>query len=423
MTDLVAKWTGWHADALRDALRMTNEEFAEHLQIAVRTAAYWRSRPAMVPRQGMQQILDAAFEQAPELARAQFRRLLAEAGRDCAPGALAIAAVPDDPAALTEWLTATSTTDDAIDDADHAAALLAESHARIPPAILLADVRQLQARVWRLLTEGRPRHRQERELLRVNGDLLAHASLLLSDLRAGREADRYGNTAKLYLREAGASEGKAWYVLAKNARWNQLYALAADLASQGLLADPTVPMAIQLGCYEANTSALAGDAGRARTAMRHAEERAAALQASQLTTSPWSFPPERMTIFRLSVSLRTGDPDGALHAASGTALEWDPDGPHVPAAWAQIRIGAGIACVLKDEPDGAAEQVRPVFSMPPGLRIATVTGWLAELDRRLANARYAHVPVVAGLRQQISDFTESAPADTQRSKSGKETPE
>src|SRR5262249_60604776 len=78
VTDLVATWTGWHANALRQALRMTNEEFAEHLSVAVRTVVYWRTRPEMVPRQGTQQILDIALERAPELARAQFRRLLAE---------------------------------------------------------------------------------------------------------------------------------------------------------------------------------------------------------------------------------------------------------------------------------------------------------------------------------------------------------
>src|SRR5262249_60448947 len=42
---LVATWTGWHANALRQALRMTNEEFAEHLSVAVRTVVYWRTRP------------------------------------------------------------------------------------------------------------------------------------------------------------------------------------------------------------------------------------------------------------------------------------------------------------------------------------------------------------------------------------------
>ena len=49
MTDLPPTWTGWHADALRRALRMTNEEFAEHLDVAVRTVVYWRTRPGAPP--------------------------------------------------------------------------------------------------------------------------------------------------------------------------------------------------------------------------------------------------------------------------------------------------------------------------------------------------------------------------------------
>ena len=419
MTYVVARWTGWHANALREALRMTNEEFAEHLQVAVRTVAYWRSDPGMVPRQGMQQILDVALERAPDQARAQFRTL-AEAGSDSSSVPRANAAAHDDPAGLTEWLTATGTSDEVIEAVDRAAIALAESHAWTPAPVLLSDVRQLQARTWRLLTAGRPRHRQERELLRVNGDLLAHMSLLLSDLHADQDADRYGNAARLYLREAGASEGNACYVLAKNARWKRLYGIAADLASQGLASGPPVPMAVQLGCYEANTSALAGDAAPARAAMRQAEERATVLPPAQLTTSPWSFPSERMTIFRVSVALRTGDPDGALLAASRTSAAWDPDGPHVPAAWAQIRIGTGIACVLRDEPDGAAEQVAPVFDLPPELRIATVTGWLSDLDRRLTGARFVNLPVVAGLREQISDFTRTAAGAQQPP--GKEMP-
>src|SRR5215831_15422611 len=119
VTDLVASWTGWHANALRQALRMTNEEFAEHLDVSVRTVAYWRTRPEIVPRQGMQQILDVALQRAPELALAQFRRMLAE--RDSiGPHSAAIVTESDDPASLTEWLTITSTSDDEIERIDRA---------------------------------------------------------------------------------------------------------------------------------------------------------------------------------------------------------------------------------------------------------------------------------------------------------------
>jgi transcriptional regulator with XRE-family HTH domain len=404
--NLVTTWTGRHADALRHALRMTNEDFAEHLGVSVRTVAYWRSRPAMVPIQSMQQLLDVALERASEAQRAQFRHLL---GEHDAGGTPAADAAADDPARLTEWLTATSTSDELVAGMDRAAAVLAEAHPRTPAGLLLADARQLQARIQQVLTGGGLRHRQERDLLRVNGEVLAHMSLLLSDLHASQRADDYGNAAQLYLREAGASEATAWYVLAKNARWRHQYARAADLASQGLRHGSPAAMTVQLACYEANASALAGDVGRARAAMRQAEEHAAVLSARQVSSSPWSFPAERMTIFRVSVALHTGELDAALLAADEVGPAWNPNGPYVPAAWAQIRIGAGIACLLKDAPDGAGEQVRPVLDLPPGLRIATVTGWLADLDRHLADARYARTPVVTELRQQIREFTKTAP--------------
>src|SRR5262249_16218010 len=158
------------------------------------------------------------------------------------------------------------------DRIDRAAAAFAQAHPLTPAIALLADVRQLQAKIQRALTGGRLRHRQERDLLRVNGGVLAHISLLLGDLRASQAADDYGNAALLYLREAGSSESIAWYVLAKNARWRHQYVLAADLAGQGLQHGSSGPMTVQLACYEANASALAGDGNRARAVMQYAEE-------------------------------------------------------------------------------------------------------------------------------------------------------
>ena len=87
--DVVSSWTGARADALRKALRMTNEAFAERLGAAVRTVAYWRERPASVPQPVMQAALDTVLAQAPEPARAQFWLILTErerTGPACSPG-------------------------------------------------------------------------------------------------------------------------------------------------------------------------------------------------------------------------------------------------------------------------------------------------------------------------------------------------
>lgn len=74
--NVVGTWTGHRADALRQALRMTNESFASHLGVAPRTVAYWRKRPDVVPQPAIQEALDAALERAPERAKAQFALLL-----------------------------------------------------------------------------------------------------------------------------------------------------------------------------------------------------------------------------------------------------------------------------------------------------------------------------------------------------------
>lgn len=73
---VVSTWTGRHADALREAFRMTNESFAAHLGVATRTVAYWRKRPDMVPVVAMQEVLDSALDQAPEQVKAKFSALL-----------------------------------------------------------------------------------------------------------------------------------------------------------------------------------------------------------------------------------------------------------------------------------------------------------------------------------------------------------
>ena len=51
---VTVSWTAGHADALRQALRMTNESFANHLHVSARTVAYWRKQPDIIPQPGMQ---------------------------------------------------------------------------------------------------------------------------------------------------------------------------------------------------------------------------------------------------------------------------------------------------------------------------------------------------------------------------------
>jgi transcriptional regulator with XRE-family HTH domain len=76
---VITSWTGGQADALRQALRMTNESFAEYLGVAARTVAYWRKNPEITPTLKMQEILDAALDRATDRAKAQFGALIGRA--------------------------------------------------------------------------------------------------------------------------------------------------------------------------------------------------------------------------------------------------------------------------------------------------------------------------------------------------------
>jgi DNA-binding transcriptional regulator YiaG len=78
--EVITSWTAAEACALQKALRMSNQVFAEHLGIAVRTVAYWRKRPEIVPKLALQEILDRAIECAPERAKAQFTQLAGQPG-------------------------------------------------------------------------------------------------------------------------------------------------------------------------------------------------------------------------------------------------------------------------------------------------------------------------------------------------------
>ena len=70
--DVISTWTGGTACALQQALRMTNDDFADHLGVAVRTVANWHSSPGTVPRTEIQSALDTAYERSSPSVQRRF---------------------------------------------------------------------------------------------------------------------------------------------------------------------------------------------------------------------------------------------------------------------------------------------------------------------------------------------------------------
>ncbi len=340
------------------------------------------------------------------------------------PGPASEAAVPteQDAVGLATWITASNTSDEAISQIDGARAALAEAHTRLPPGCVLADVMRLHNQVHGLMNGGRQRSRQARELFRIDADLLAHASLLLDDIDHDRAARAHGETAALCAEEAGYSPAFALSAQAKTARWQgvrlgrrdgaRYFARSADLARQGFECSPLgAPVRVLLANQEASASALLGDALRARRALRDAQEAASRLADGDSGLSTWSCPASRQALYALSVAIRLRDPDGALRAAQMADSAWASGAPWLYGVWSLIRIGAGIAYVMKGDLDSAAGQINAVTALAPAFRISTITGYLADFASLLGQRRFASNDTARALLEQIAAFTAAATPD------------
>ena len=308
------------------------------------------------------------------------------------------------------WIAGTNASDDAIEEIARAASYLAEAHTRVAAGKVLSEVMGLHGEVQALLRSGRQRLCQTRDLLRIDSGLLAHAGLLLGDLGRHEAARDYGTAALLFAQEAEADEAIAWSVKAKTARWQRRFVESAELARRGFEVSGPTSTRVELAYREANAIALFGDVSRARQALQRAERAAETVTCDVSAPSVWSFSAVRQAIFSLSIAVYTGDPAAALRGAATADACWSAGESKVPATWAQVRAGAAMAYLMMGSLDGAAAEIAPMLELAPELRIGTVTGYLANLDRMLGQRRFADSRLAAELRQQIREFSSAAAA-------------
>lgn len=412
---VVGIWTGRHANALLKALRLTNEAFAKRLGTAVRTVAKWNAQPDIEPTPEMQAALDTLLASTSDEVKARFTLILSGDIVAPSPNNGRVADLSDIQTFLAD-LTSSSTGNEVISQLDQATHALAEVHTQAPAKRLLGQALEMHKQVQKLL-QGRLRLSQRRDLFRIESDLLAHACILLGDLKHDQAAEDYGRAALALAQEAESNQAVARTALAKTLRWRERFIESANMARQGFESCPPSTVRTQLASQEANAAALLGDTGRACEALRRAEKAAEVAQADS-GVSAWSFPTARQAIFALSVATHTGDPDAALRAARMADAGWAAGEPQVAANWAQIRVGAGIAHLERDELDDTLREVTPVLSLAPDLRVATVTGYMENLDRRLKHPRFNASKVAVDLRHKLRDFNAIALREDQSTESG-----
>jgi hypothetical protein len=83
---------------------------------------------------------------------------------------------------------------------------------------------------------------------------------------------------------------------------------------------------------------------------------------------------------------------------------WARGDPWVAATWAQVRLGAGVAHIVKGDLGAAQGELAHVLTLDPAFRMATVVAYTSEMGRRLRQQRFRRDPVAAQMREQIEAF-------------------
>jgi hypothetical protein len=196
---VVATWTGSHANALQQALRMTNESYAEYLGVAVRTVAHWNEAPATIPQQRNQEILDTALERAPDRAKAQFALSVGEAERGSQP----VGRVES----FGIFLSATNTSE--FGDSEYLQAIRSHIHEIVAfdNRFGSADLIRLSTRFFRTLYDhlgaGTYDTKLERDLHSVAGELAEVVGWLAYDAEAHDLCRRMNQESLYFTRLAG----------------------------------------------------------------------------------------------------------------------------------------------------------------------------------------------------------------------------
>jgi tetratricopeptide (TPR) repeat protein len=275
-----------------------------------------------------------------------------------------------------------------------------------PPAPVLAEAIEHYRRVAELLRSGKQPLRQARELHVIAGQLLAFLSWASSDLQQPRAAEAYASTGWIMAEQADHDTLRAMVLIAqsKNAFWDGRHREAADLAARGQRYTRATEANVLLACQEGDAWQALGDLERARDAQQRARE------SLEMATGPgeigglWACGRARQANYAIGVSLRIGDTAAALACADEAQAAYASGEQWAYGTWAQVCIGAGIAHMMAGDLDLAVREFQPVLELPPDRRLSTLVSRFSDVDRRLAQGRFARSREAMTLRDQISDY-------------------
>ncbi|MFF5074413.1 hypothetical protein ACFY2R_25190 [Micromonospora olivasterospora] len=369
---------------------MTNEGFAGWLGIAVRTVAYWHSRPDTVPGNSNQELLTAALERVSDSARERFFRMVAGSDAEIPRAGNAIVEAVSDAASFVAndpLLAAGSIGDDSIESLQEEMALLARSGG-MAAFDIFATARRLRDEA-RKLAERTRRPDDLANLYVIVGQGTALMASTAFDLGHWNESAALARASTQYADLAGHASLKAWtYGLQMTlANWRNEPDAALTYFARAIRKAPDGEPKLRLRYIASRSHALLADANSVAEVLQAAQRdrELSASRPDELSASiggEFGFGEARAAACAAAAWLDLQNGEQAAKCAR-EALQVYESQPAARRPYSQIngtQIDIAAAHLHMHDRGGAAEALRGVLDLPAQKRNVSLTGRLAKVE-------------------------------------------
>ena len=396
--DVVDVWTGRQATALRAALRMTNESFATHLGAGLRTVAYWDAKPAVVMTPALQEVLDAALEQASPSAKRRFALLCSADGN----GSSAAGRSDDTMNGVEEFSNSAreSASDaalraarvsDAVDATKAQLITAARRYSYSSPVGVFTDARQVRNVAYQLAERTR-RPSELADLYVLAGAANAIMSSIAFDLGHWDAAQTLVAAGTTYANLAGHASLEAWTwgLQATLANWRRDPLAATAAFDRGMAVAPKGAPRVRLRHIAARTQSTIGNHAAAETLLRQAHsdrEDAKGLrdELEHELGGEFAFGDARAAACAAAAWLELRHSERAEAAANGALHLYEQMNeqarPFSPING--LRLDISTARLLRRDLDGAQDVLKPVLDLEPTKRNTALVGRVAAVRAEL----------------------------------------
>jgi transcriptional regulator with XRE-family HTH domain len=405
--EIVAEWSGHHAYALRISLRLTIEDFAQHLGMSPRAVAKWEANRDAVPAMGTQQLLDVALNRAPADAKARFAQLAEQ--HATAPTQTPTPALLDlaTPVSLLSPASPRRATQPAL---DWYASSLREQYSAdntVGPALLLPAMTTHVQAIEQMVkgTEGALLD----ELLRVGAGYAEFAGWLSHDAGDLGAARRWYALAREWADAADDRRMLSWVLMRRAVQaigdGDGAYGVRLAAAAQRDTSTGTLRVRAIAAQTEALAHALLGDASAVERQLDAAAQLTAAAGADVAADDPsgggrYCELPLYLRISRAKCHLTLGQAEQAVQSF-GAVLDALPPSYHRDRGQYLARLATASA--LADLPEEACGQAQESLSIAIATGSSRTATDVARFTARAAR-RWPTLPEVRTLRDMLGSI-------------------